>query len=165
MKRTTLKEIFSDPKTFEGKKITVCGWAKTVRDSKSFGFIELNDGSYFKNCQVVFARDTVKNYDEVAKQNVGACMKVVGTLVLTPERNQPFEISAESVDVLGTSTPDYPLQKKRHTLEFLRGIPHLRPRTNTFNAVFKIRSEAAFAIHKFFNERGFVYVHTPIVTG
>ena len=165
MERTQLKNIFTDAEALNGKNVTVCGWAKTIRDSKSFGFIELNDGSFFKNCQVVFVRDEIANYDEIAKQNVGACLKVTGTLVLTPERNQPFEIHADSVEVLGASSPDYPLQKKRHSLEFLRTIPHLRPRTNTFNAVFKIRSEAAFAIHKFFNERGFVYVHTPIITG
>ena len=165
MERTQLKNIFTDAEALNGKAVTVCGWAKTSRDSKSFGFIELNDGSFFKNCQVVFVRDEIANYDEIAKQNVGACLKVTGTLVLTPERNQPFEIHADSVEVLGASSPDYPLQKKRHSLEFLRTIPHLRPRTNTFNAVFKIRSEAAFAIHKFFNERGFVYVHTPIITG
>ena len=165
MERTEFKKIFNDAESFCGKSVTVCGWAKTVRDSKAFGFIELNDGSYFKNCQVVFAREKIDNYDEIAGQNVGACLKVTGKLVLTPERSQPFEIHAESVEVLGASSPDYPLQKKRHSLEFLRTIPHLRPRTNTFNAVFKIRSEAAFAIHKFFNERGFVYVHTPIVTG
>ena len=165
MERTQLKNIFTDAEALNGKNVTVCGWAKTIRDSKSFGFIELNDGSFFKNCQVVFVRDEIANYDEIAKQNVGACLKVTGTLVLTPERNQPFEIHADSVEVLGASSPDYPLQKKGHSLEFLRTIPHLRPRTNTFNAVFKIRSEAAFAIHKFFNERGFVYVHTPIITG
>lgn len=165
MDRTCLKEIFASPEKFAEKSVTMCGWAKTVRDSKSFGFIELNDGSYFKNCQIVFEREKVNNYDEIAKQNVGACFSVTGKLVLTPERNQPFEINADKIEVLGTSTPDYPLQKKRHSMEFLRTLPHLRPRTNTFNAVFRIRSEAAFAIHKFFNERGFVYVHTPIITG
>ncbi|MBR0190136.1 MAG: asparagine--tRNA ligase [Clostridia bacterium] len=165
MNRTQLKTIFSAPETFAGKKVTVCGWARTLRDSKSFGFIELNDGSYFKNCQIVMERDKLSNYDEIAKSNVGACFKVTGTLVLTPDRGQPFEINAENIEILGASTPDFPMQKKRHTLEFLRTLPHLRPRTNTFNAVFKIRSEAAFAIHKFFNERGFVYVHTPIITG
>ena len=165
MKRLELKKVFKNSGEYVGKTVYVCGWARTIRDSKSFGFIELNDGSYFKNCQVVFAREKVENYDEIARQNVGACLAVTGTLVLTPENKQPFEISAIKVEVLGTSTPDYPLQKKRHTLEFLRSIPHLRPRTNTFNAVFKIRSEAAFAIHKFFNDRGFVYVHTPIITG
>ena len=165
MDRIQLKKIFSDSQNLGGKQVTVCGWAKTIRDSKSFGFIELNDGSYFKNVQIVFDREKVSNYDEIAKQNVGACLKVIGKVILTPENKQPFEINADEIEVLGTSTPDYPLQKKRHTLEFLRGIPHLRPRTNTFNAVFKIRSEAAFAIHSFFNERGFVYVHTPIITG
>ncbi|MBQ3596567.1 MAG: asparagine--tRNA ligase [Clostridia bacterium] len=165
MDRIQLREIFKDAQSFGGKTVTVCGWARTIRDSKSFGFIELNDGSYFKNSQIVFDRAKVDNYDEIARQNVGACLKVVGKLVLTPENKQPFEINADTVQVLGTSTPEYPLQKKRHTLEFLRSMPHLRPRTNTFNAVFKIRSEAAFAIHSFFNERGFVYVHTPIITG
>ena len=165
MDRTQFRTIFKNQGQFAGAKVTVCGWAKTIRDSKSFGFIELNDGSYFKNCQIVFDREKVSNYDEIARQNVGACLKVNGTLILTPENKQPFEINADSIEVLGTSCPEYPLQKKRHTLEFLRSMPHLRPRTNTFNAVFKIRSEAAFAIHNFFNERGFVYVHTPIITG
>ena len=165
MKRQTLKQIYSDSNSYSGKTVIVCGWARTIRDSKSFGFIELNDGSYFKNCQIVFERAKVSNYDEIARQNVGACVAVTGTLILTPERNQPFEINADKIEILGTSTPDFPLQKKRHTMEFLRTIPHLRARTNVFNAVFKIRSEASFAIHKFFNERGFVYVHTPIITG
>ncbi len=165
MKRTRIKQIYQNPSEFNAKTITVCGWAKTIRDSKSFGFIELNDGSYFKNCQIVFAREKVNNYDEIAKQNVGACLKITGTLILTPENKQPFEINADSVEVLGVSSPEYPLQKKRHTLEYLRTMPHLRPRTNTFNAVFRVRSEAAFAIHDFFNKRGFVYVHTPIITG
>ena len=165
MKRVCFKDVFRKAEELNGKSVTVCGWAKTIRDSKSFGFIELNDGSYFKNCQIVFARENLSNYDEIAKQNVGACLKVIGTVILTPERNQPFEISATKIEVLGTSTPDYPLQKKRHTLEYLRTIAHLRPRTNVFNAVFKIRSEAAYAIHEFFNSRGFVYVHTPIITG
>ena len=165
MKRTQLKSIFTASKDFDGKVVTVCGWARTIRDSKAFGFIELNDGSCFKSCQVVFDREKLENYDEIAKQNVGACLKVVGKLILTPENKQPFEINADSIEVLGASLPDYPLQKKRHTLEFLRTMPHLRPRTNIFRAVFKIRSEAAFAIHNFFNQRGFVYVHTPIITG
>lgn len=165
MKRITLKQIYKEKETFAKKEVVVCGWAKTIRDSKAFGFIELNDGSYFKNTQIVFDREKVSNYDEVAKQNVGACFCVKGNVVLTPDRPQPFEINASEIEILGTSTPDYPLQKKRHTLEYLRTLPHLRPRTNTFNAVFKIRSEAAYAIHKFFNERGFVYVHTPIITG
>ncbi len=165
MKRTQLKNIFTNSAEFGGKEVTVCGWARTIRDSKAFGFIELNDGSCFKSCQVVFDREKVSNYDEIAKQNVGACLMVKGKLILTPENKQPFEINADSIEVLGASSPDYPLQKKRHTLEFLRTMPHLRPRTNIFRAVFKIRSEAAFAIHNFFNQRGFVYVHTPIITG
>ncbi|MBS1455901.1 MAG: asparagine--tRNA ligase [Clostridia bacterium] len=165
MKRTLLKDIFSNPEAFSGRTVRISGWAKTIRDSKSFGFIELSDGTTFKNCQVVVSTEKLDNYDEVVKQNVGAAFEVTGTLLLTPENRQPFEISADKVVVLGTSTPDYPLQKKRHSMEFLREIAHLRPRTNTFNAVFRIRSEAAFAIHSFFNERGFVYVHTPIITG
>ena len=165
MKRTQLKEIFKNPTAFTDGEVTVCGWVRTVRDSKAFGFIEINDGSFFKCCQIVFDREKVVNYDEIAHQNVGACIKVNGNLILTPENKQPFEINANSIEVLGTSSPEYPLQKKRHTLEYLRTMPHLRPRTNTFNAVFKIRSEASFAIHNFFNERGFVYVHTPIITG
>ena len=165
MKRTELKRIFEKKEEFANTQVVVAGWAKTIRDSKAFGFIELNDGSYFKNCQIVFDRDKISNYEEIAKQNVGACLEVKGTLILTPENKQPFEINAEEINVLGTSTPDYPLQKKRHSLEFLREIAHLRPRTNTFNAVFRIRSEAAFAIHEFFNSQGFVYVHTPIITG
>ena len=165
MKRTELKNLFKDSSAYGEKQVVVCGWAKTIRDSKSFGFIELNDGSYFKNVQVVFDREKVNNYDDIAKQNVGACLKVTGKVILTPENKQPFEINADEIEVLGASTPDYPLQKKRHSLEFLRTILHLRPRTNTFNAVFKIRSQAAFAIHSFFNSRGFTYVHTPIITG
>ena len=165
MKRTTVKQIYAAPQEFGGKKTVVCGWVKTLRDGKAFGFIELNDGSCFKGVQVVFERENLANYDEIARQNVGASLVVEGTVVLTPENKQPFEIKADRISVMGTSSPDYPLQKKRHSLEFLREIAHLRPRTNTFSAVFRIRSEAAFAIHKFFNERGFVYVHTPILTG
>ena len=164
-KRVSICELFRSKEVYGGKKITVCGWARTIRDSKSFGFIELNDGSYFKNLQIVFEREKLDNYDEVAKQNVGAAFIVEGTLVLTPENKQPFELKADSIYIEGESTPDYPLQKKRHSLEYLREIAYLRPRTNTFSAVFRIRSEAAFAIHSFFNQRGFVYVHTPIITG
>ena len=165
MERTLLKTIFTNPSSFDQQTVTVAGWAKTIRDSKTFGFIELNDGSYFKNCQVVFSKDVIDNYDEIAKQNVGASLIVTGTLILTPENRQPFEIQAKSVKVEGASSPDFPLQKKRHTIEYLRSIAHLRPRTNIFRAVFKIRSEAAFAVHEFFNQQGFVYVHTPIITG
>lgn len=165
MKRTTVKEIFASPEQLAGKEITVAGWARTIRSSNAFGFIELNDGSYFSNLQIVFEEQFLDNYKDIAKQNVGASLIVVGTLVLTPEAKQPFEIKAKSIEVEGPSTPDYPLQKKRHSLEFLRTIAHLRPRTNLFSAVFRVRSVAAYAIHKFFNERGFVYVHTPIITG
>lgn len=165
MDRILLKSLVTSLAAYDGKQVTVAGWAKTIRDSKSFGFIELNDGSYFKNTQIVFEREFLPNYDEIAHQNVGASLVVEGIVEATPNNKQPFEIKARRIAVEGTSTPDYPLQKKRHTVEYLREIAHLRPRTNLFNAVFKIRSEAAFAIHKFFNERGFVYVHTPIITG
>ena len=165
MERTEINSLYLKSTDFDGANITVMGWARTIRDSKSFGFIELNDGSYFKNLQIVFEREILDNYDEIAKQNVGASLEICGTLVLTPNAKQPFELKATKISVLGESTPDYPLQKKRHSMEFLREIAYLRPRTNTFNAVFRIRSEAAFAIHKFFNDRGFVYVHTPIITG
>ncbi len=163
MKRTEIRDLNKKFQDFGGKEIKVCGWARTVRDSKNIGFIELNDGS-FKSVQIVFERAKIQNYDEVAKQNVGASFEVVGTVVLTPQAKQPFEINAKSVVVLGESATDYPLQKKGHTIEFLRSIPFVRARGNLFNAVFKVRSVAAFAIHKFFNERGFVYVHTPIIT-
>ena len=164
MKRTELKTVFTDYAAMGGKTVTVAGWVRTLRDSKAFAFVELNDGSFFKNCQIVLEKDNLNNYDAIVKQNVGAALVVTGTVVLTPENQQPFEIKATEVFVEGESTPDYPMQKKRHSLEFLREIAHLRPRTNTFEAVFRIRSEAAFAIHKFFNDRGFVYVHTPIIT-
>ncbi|MBR5381155.1 MAG: asparagine--tRNA ligase, partial [Oscillospiraceae bacterium] len=157
--------IFADAESFRDKEVTVCGWARTIRDMKNFGFIELNDGSCFKSVQVVFSRDTLPNYDEIASQNVGAALIVRGVLTLTPEAKQPFEIKAESVTVEGSSSPEYPLQKKRHTVEYLRTIQHLRPRTNLFSATFRVRSAAAQAIHEFFQSRGFVYVHTPIITG
>ena len=164
MKRTELKQIFSAPEKFGDQTVTVAGWVRTLRDGKAFAFIELHDGSDLKNCQIVAERDLLSNYDTVVKQNVGAALVVTGKVVLTPENKQPFEIKAEDVFIEGESTPDYPMQKKRHSLEFLREIAHLRPRTNTFEAVFRIRSEAAFAIHKFFNDNNFVYVHTPIIT-
>ena len=165
MKRTTIKELYDTPETFADKKITAAGWCKNLRtSSSSFGFLVLNDGSCFKNLQVVIESDKIDNYQEVAKQNIGASFTVEGTLVLTPDAKQPFELKAEKVTLQGASTPDYPLQNKRHSYEFLRSIAHLRPRANTFNAVFRVRSEAAFALHKFFNERGFVYVHTPLIT-
>ncbi len=159
-----IKELYTKMPS-NGEKVAVNGWARTLRISKNFGFIELNDGSYFKNLQVVIEADSLSNFQEVSKLNVGSALRVVGTLVHTPDAKQPFEIKAESVEIEGTSTPEYPLQKKRHTFEYLRTIPHLRPRTNTFAAVFRVRSLTAYAIHKFFNERGFVYVHTPLITG
>ena len=164
-KRIAIKTLYEKSDEFGGKAVTVKGWARTVRDGKEFGFIDLNDGSSFKGVQIVFERANLENYDEIARQNVGASLTVKGTLVLTPEAKQPFEIKANEITVEGTSSPDYPLQKKRHSLEYLREIAYLRPRTNTFGAVFRIRSEAAFAIHEFFNSRGFVYVHTPLITG
>ncbi len=164
MERLQLKTLAADLQAYGGKTVTVAGWAKSIRDSKAFGFIELNDGSCFKNTQIVFERETLENYDEIAHQNVGCSLVVEGVVVLTPENKQPYEIKAAKIVVEGESTPDYPLQKKRHTVEFLREIAYLRPRTNLFGAAFRIRSEAAFAIHKFFNDRGFVYVHTPIIT-
>lgn len=165
MKKTSIKELFLEKEKYAGTTITVAGWARTIRASNAFGFIELNDGSYFSNLQVVFEDAKLENYKEIAKQNVGCSLVVTGILELTPEAPQPFEIKAENIAVEGTSTPDYPLQKKRHSLEYLRTIAHLRPRSNTFNAVFRVRSSAAFGLHKFFNENGFVYVHTPLITG
>ena len=164
MKRTVIKELFANPEAFAGKEITVGGWCRNLRTSNVFGFVELNDGSCFKNLQVVLEAQFLENYKEITSQNIGCAYVVTGTFVLTPEAKQPFELKASAVSVEGTSTPDYPLQNKRHSFEFLRSIAHLRPRANTFNAVFRVRSEAAFALHKFFNENGFVYVHTPIIT-
>ena len=164
MQHQKIAGIFADAESFRDREVTVCGWARTIRDMKNFGFIELNDGSCFKSVQVVFSRDTLENYDEIASQNVGAALIVRGVLTLTPEAKQPFEIKAASVTVEGPSSPDYPLQKKRHTVEYLRTIQHLRPRTNLFSATFRVRSVAAQAIHEFFQGRGFVYAHTPIIT-
>ena len=164
MKRITIRELWEHTETYAGKTVVVCGWARSIRDSKAFGFIDLNDGSSFKGVQVVFERENLGNYDEIARQNVGASFVVEGVLTLTPEMKQPFEIKATAVSVEGTSTPDYPLQKKRHTLEYLREQAYLRPRTNLFSAVFRVRSEVAYAIHSFFHDRGFVYVHTPLIT-
>lgn len=165
MKRTEIKKLFTAVQEYTSAPVTVCGWAKTIRDSKSIGFIELNDGSSFQNLQVVLEAGKLENFSEVVKLNVGSALVVRGSILLTPDAKQPFELHADAVEIEGASTPDYPLQKKRHSLEFLRSIAHLRPRTNTFAAVFRVRSVAAYAIHKFFNERGFVYVHTPLITG
>ena len=164
MSYTKIAAIYADSETLSGKTVTVGGWARTIRNMKTFGFIELNDGSCFRNLQVVMDSSNLENYKEIAGQNVGAALVVTGTVVLTPEAKQPLELKAETIRVEGTSTPDYPLQKKRHSVEFLRTIQHLRPRTNLFSAAFRVRSAAAYAIHEFFQERGFVYVHTPIIT-
>ena len=164
MQRVQIKELYASAESFSEKEVTVCGWVRTLRDSKVFGFIELNDGSSFPSCQIVFEEGKIDNFKEVVKLNVGASVCVTGKLELTPDMKQPFEIKAEKIEILGTSVPEYPLQKKRHSFEFLREIAHLRPRTNTFSAVFRVRSVAAYAIHKFFNDRNFVYVHTPLIT-
>ncbi len=164
MERTEIKALFSSVTDYIDSQVTVCGWVKTLRQSKTLGFIELNDGSCFQNLQVVFEPGKVENYEEIAKQNVGAALVVRGHVLLTPNAKQPFEVHASSIAVEGASSPEYPLQKKKHSLEYLRTIQHLRPRTNTFSAAFRVRSVAAYAIHKFFNDRGFVYAHTPIIT-
>ncbi len=164
MKRTCIKQIYSDPKSFDGKEIKVSGWVRTMRSSNAFGFIGLNDGSCFLPIQVVFEEKNISNYKEIAKQNISASLNVEGVLRLTPDAPQPFELAATKIEVEGTSTPDYPIQNKRHSFEYLRTIAHLRPRANTFNAVFRVRSAAAQAIHSFFAQRGFVYVNTPIIT-
>ena len=160
----TIRELYKEQEKFIDKKVSVGGWVRSIRDSKTFGFIVVNDGTFFKPLQVVY-HDGMDNFSEVSKLNVGAAIIVTGTLVATPQAKQPFEIQAESVAVEGVSAPDYPLQKKRHGFEYLRTVSHLRPRTNTFQAVFRVRSLAAYALHKFFQERDFVYVHTPLITG
>lgn len=165
MKRTEIARIFADINSFDGQSVTVGGWARTIRDLKNFGFIQLNDGSCFDCLQVVFENGVIGNYQEIAHQNVGTAVIVKGTIVATPEAKQPFELKASEIEIEGVSAPDYPLQKKRHSVEFLRTIAHLRPRTNLFSAVFRVRSVAAHAIHTFFQDQGFVYVHTPIITG
>ena len=164
MEKMKIAAIFADSQTLEGRTVTICGWARTIRDMKTFGFIELNDGSCFRNLQVVMDANELANYKEIAAQNVGAALIVTGTVVLTPQAKQPLEVKAASIAVEGASSPDYPLQKKRHSVEYLRTIAHLRPRTNLFSATFRVRSVAAHAIHCFFQDRGFVYVHTPIIT-
>ena len=164
MERIKIAAVYAGGAQLDGQTITVCGWARTIRDMKTFGFIELNDGSCFRNLQVVMDANVLDNYKDVAAQNVGAALIVTGRLVLTPEAKQPMEVKAEKIEVEGVSSPDYPLQKKRHSVEYLRTIAHLRPRTNLFSAAFRVRSVAAHAIHCFFQDRGFVYVHTPIIT-
>ena len=164
MELTEIRELYRNREEYIGKKITVGGWIRSIRDSKTFGFIVVNDGTFFEPLQIVYG-DKLANFEEISRLNVGAAVVVTGTLVATPQAKQPFEIQAEEVLVEGASVPEYPLQKKRHSFEYLRTIPHLRARTNTFQAVFRVRSLIAYAIHTFFMERGFVYVHTPIITG
>ena len=162
--KTTICELYKNSKEYFNKEVEISGWIRTVRDSKTFGFIEINDGSFFKNVQVVFD-NTLDNFDEICKYTLSSSITVVGNVVETPNSKQPFEIKAIDVKEIAEADNDYPLQKKRHTMEYLRTIAHLRPRTNTFNAVFRVRSVLSYAIHKFFQENNFVYVHTPIITG
>lgn len=164
MKEITVKKLYQKSKDYENKTITLEGWVKTVRDSKTFGFIELNDGTFFKNVQIVF-NNNLPNFVELCKLTISSSIKVVGTFVLTPDSKQAFEIQAQSIEIESLSDSTYPLQKKKHSFEYLRTISHLRPRANTFSAVFRVRSVLAYAIHKFFQERGFVYVNTPLITG
>ena len=161
---TLVKELYKNTDEYSGKKVKLAGWIRTLRDSKNFGFIELNDGSFFNNVQVVFDNN-LNNFEQVRKLTISSSIEVEGEVVKTENAKQPFEIRAEKIDVVNLADSDYPLQKKRHSFEYLRTIAHLRPRTNTFNAVFRVRSVLSYAIHKFFQERGFVYVHTPIMTG
>ena len=165
MERVQIKEIFRNQKDYVGKEFSVCGWIRQIRDSKKLGFIELNDGSFFKCIQVIFEEDKISNFKDVAKLSISSSISVKGDLVETPDGKQPFEIHAKEIEILGASDLDYPIQNKRHTFEYLRTVAHLRPRTNTFMAVFRVRSLVAYAIHKFFQEQGFVYVHTPLITG
>ena len=164
MNLTSIRTLYKDMESVNRDAVTVGGWVRSIRDSKTFGFIVLSDGTFFEPVQVVYD-NTLPNFNEIGKDNVGSALVVEGKIVLTPDAKQPFEIHATSVTLEGASTPDYPLQKKRHTIEYLRTISHLRPRTNLFQAVFRVRSLAAYAIHTFFQERGFVYVHTPLITG
>ncbi|MGB4660985.1 MAG: asparagine--tRNA ligase [Mobilitalea sp.] len=164
MKLIDVRELYRNKDQYIGEQVQVGGWIRSVRDSKAFGFIVLNDGTYFEPLQIVY-HDTMENFATISKLNVGSAIVVTGTLVATPEAKQPFEIQAVEIEVEGTSTADYPLQKKRHTLEYLRTMTHLRPRTNTFQAVFRVRSLIAYAIHQYFQDRDFVYVHTPLITG
>ena len=165
MKAVDIKKLFREPAEYVGKEITVQGWIRTSRDSKTFGFIELNDGTFFKNLQVVIEDGKLDNFKEAVKLPIATAVNVTGTLVETPGTKQPFEIHAREITVEATSDADYPLQKKRHTFEYMRTIAHLRPRANAFNATFRVRSVASYAIHKFFQDKGFVYVNTPIITG
>lgn len=164
MKFVTVRELYKNKEQYIGKEVRIGGWLRNIRDSKTFGFLIINDGSYFQTLQVVYT-DQLENFTQISKLNVGAAVIVSGVLVETPKAKQPFEIQADQVDVEGASSPDYPLQPKKHSFEYLRTMPHLRPRTNTYQAVFRVRSLIAYAIHQFFQERDFVYVHTPLITG
>jgi asparaginyl-tRNA synthetase len=164
MQAVTVKEIYRETERFLNQKVELSGWVRTVRSSKAFGFIEINDGSFFENLQVVF-EESLANFTEIGKLTISSALRIQGTLVPSPGAKQPFELKAEQIELLSLSAADYPLQKKRHTFEYLRTIAHLRPRTNTFAAVFRVRSVVAYAIHKFFQEKGYVYVQTPIITG
>ncbi len=163
--RTPIRDLFRDPARFDGKTVQVAGWIRTLRDQKQFGFMNLNDGSFFTSLQVVFERERIEDYDAVARLGNGSSVVVEGVIALTPGARQPLELKADRITVEGVCPPEYPLQPKQHSPEFLRTIAHLRPRTNLFSAVFRVRSVVAYAIHRFFNERGFIYVHTPIITG
>ena len=165
MKEILVKELFRNTQEYEGKEVLIKGWVRNNRNSNKFGFIELNDGSFFKSVQVVYEEEFISNFEEISKAYVATALAVKGQLVLTPQAKQPFEIKAKEITIEAASTPDYPLQPKRHSMEFLREIAHLRPRSNTFAAVFRVRSLVAYALHKFFQEQNFVYVHTPIITG
>ena len=164
MEKLDIVKLYKNPNEYENKVIKVAGWVKSARGGKAFGFLDLNDGSSFKGVQIVIEAEKLNNYDEISKLNTGSSIVCEGTFILTPDARQPFEIQAKSVEVLSATDSEYPLQKKKMTLEFLREQAYLRPRTNTYSAVFRIRSECAFAIHKFMNEEGFIYVHTPILT-
>ena len=164
MDNVIIKELYRNSEKYCGTEIKVSGWVRTVRDSKTFGFIEINDGSFFKNLQIVFD-NTLANFEEICKLTLSSSITVEGDLIKTENAKQTFEVKAKNIEIIALSSPEYPLQKKRHTMEYLRTISHLRPRTNTFNAVFRVRSVASYAIHKFFQENNFVYVHTPIITG
>ncbi|MCH5255306.1 MAG: asparagine--tRNA ligase, partial [Lachnospiraceae bacterium] len=163
MDLTDVKELYRNRETYIGKEVTVGGWVRSIRDSKTFGFIVVSDGTFFDTLQIVYS-DSLENFETISKLNVGSAIVARGTIVETPQAKQPFEMQAAEIMIEGPSTADYPLQKKRHTFEYLRTISHLRPRTNTFQAVFRVRSLIAYAIHTFFQERGFVYVHTPLIT-
>ena len=164
MDLTNIRELFRNQQQYTDKEVTIGGWVRSNRKSKAFGFLMVNDGTFFEPVQIVYG-DGLENFEDIGKVNVGAALVITGTFVVTPDAKQPFEIQAKNVEIEGASSPDYPLQKKRHTFEYLRTITHLRPRTNTFEAVFRVRSLTAYAIHQFFQERDFVYVHTPIITG